>query len=352
MLKEKLERPTDHAALLGAVVEQFVARPTHPVGDLRQFEQLALGLIDIVDEDAAARVARRLCLHPETPASVFDRLLCKGGACAALALQFAPTVPRARLMAFARSGPPALACAAARRADLEREIVEALLQRGEAETRRALAANWTLRLDKATRRALAEAARDDLALARLLLDREDFRDAAEGLFLAATRPERTEIILDACRRALMAGETERGAANPALVARLDEAALQGDRAAMSAIFAQAFACRHERAAAILADSGGEALALALAALGVDPDAAGLIILGASWAFADAAGRTRPLAALVRAVPQRAAREIIASVTGAGTDAGAAAGLSAEGAAAARQAAQMAGPAPRRFERSA
>lgn len=316
MQRDKAERGTDHAALLRTIVDQFAERQMHPVGDIKQFEQLATGLIDIVDAAAAARIARPLCLNPETPPSVFERLLAKGGPCAELALQFAPALPQAVLLAAAQSGATALACAVARRDELAREIMEALIRRGEAETLRALAANRALRPDAGTRRALAQAARDDQTLARLLLDRDDFGNEADGLFLAATRHERTEIILDACRRALAAGQAERRPADPALSARLEAAARANDRAALAAILAEAFDCRKARALAILADAQGEALALALAALGVDPDAASRIFLSASLAVAHEASRVGTLSALVRAIPQRAAMQIIAAIAGA------------------------------------
>ncbi|RTL85614.1 MAG: DUF2336 domain-containing protein [Hyphomicrobiales bacterium] len=308
MHRDMSGRRIDHAALLGAIVDQFVARQMHPIGDIKQFEQLALGLIDIVDANAAARIARPLCMHPETPASVFPCLLAKGGPCAELALQFAPALPRADLLAAAQGGAH-LACAVARRAELDRDVVDALIQRGEAETFRALAANWSLRLDAGARRALALAARDDLTLGRILLDRDDFSGEAEGLFLAATRHERTDIILNACRRALSTGKADRRPADPALAVRLEAAALESDRAGMVAILAEALDCRRERAAAILSDAQGEPLALALAALGVDPDAASRIFL------AQEANRAPTLSALVRAIPQRAATQIIAATVG-------------------------------------
>ncbi len=313
MHRDKSERRIDHAALLGAIVDQFVSRQMHPIADIKQFEQLALGLIEIVDAPAAARIARPLCVHPETPASVFRCLMAKGGPCAELALQFAPVLPRAELMAAAQSGAPILARAVARRGELDRDIVDALIQRGEAETSRALAANLSLRLHAGARRALALAARDDLALARLLLDRDDFNGEAEGLFLAATRRERTEIVLNACRRALSGGKAERRPADQRLTSLLEAAALQNDRAATAAILAEALDCRLSRAHAILSDAQGEPLALALAALGVDPEAASRIIFG----VAQEANRAPTLAALVRAVPQRAALEIIAAIAGGG-----------------------------------
>ncbi|WP_457796256.1 DUF2336 domain-containing protein [Methylocystis sp. S23] len=316
MQSEKSPRRIVDASLLRAIVDQFVERPTHPIGDVRQFEQLALGLIDIVDADSVARVARPLCFHAETPRSIFARLLEKGGACAELALEFSPETPRDGLLATAQLGAPALACALARRKDLDREMVDALAQRGEPEVLRALAANWSAHLDQAARRALMQAARDDRTLARILLDRDDRAIDPEALFLAATRLERTGIILNACRRALSSGLPEIQRAETAFVRRLEGAAARRDRDAMAGLIADALECRKERARAIVSDASGEALALALAALGVDPDAAVRIFLCADPAISHDTDRVRALVALTRSTPQRAAMQIVAAVAGA------------------------------------
>lgn len=315
MHPDKAELRRDHAALLRAIVEQFIGRQMHPVADVKQFERLTLGMIDIVDVAAVARILRPLCGHPETPPAIFERLLARGGPCAELALQFSSLVSQADLAAAAQGDDPALACAVARRSDLDREIVARLIQRRETEALRALAANCAVRLDSAARRVLIQAARDDVTLARSLLDRDDFDADNEALFLAATRHERRDIILNACRRALAAGQFETHMADPAVLARLEAAAIRNDRAGMAAILAEAFDCRKERAAAILADTQGETLALALAALGVDPDAATRIFLCADAAISHDTNRVRALVALVRSTPSRAAAQIVASVTG-------------------------------------
>ncbi|HEY8163873.1 MAG TPA: DUF2336 domain-containing protein [Methylocystis sp.] len=316
MQSDNSQRRTADASLLRAIVDQFVERPTHPIGDMKQFERLALGLIELLDANSVARIVRPLCFYPETPLPVFFGLLQKGGACAELALEFSPGLPRDDLLATARRGAPALARALAKRHDLDRDIVEALAQRGEVDVLRALAANWSAHLDAAARRALVLAARDDLTLARILLDRDDRAIEPEALFLAATRLERTGIILDACRRALATGLPENHRADASFISRLERAAVRRDRDAMAALLADALECRKERARALLSDVHGEALALALAALGVDADAATRLFLCADPAISYDIERVRGLIALVRSTPQRAAMQIIASMTGA------------------------------------
>jgi uncharacterized protein (DUF2336 family) len=304
MLSDKSRRRIVDASLLRAIVEQFVERPSHPLGDVTQFERLALGLMDIVDAETVARLARPLGFHPETPASIFARLREKGGACAALALQFDPAAPRAELLAVAE------------RADLDRDVAAALARRGDQETLRTLASNRAAHLDAAARRALVQAGREDLVLARILLDRDDLEIDAEPLFLAATRLERTGIVLDACRKTLAAGLNERRAVEPAFAAAFEAAALRRDRGAMADLLAQAFDCRKERARALIADLHGDALALALAALGFAPEAATRVFLCADASISHDTDRVRALVALLRGAPQRAAARIVAAIVGA------------------------------------
>lgn len=316
MLSDKSSRRIVDASLLRAIVDQFVSRPSHPVADIRQFEQLALGLIDIVDTESVARVARPLCFHPETPLSILQRLQEKGGACAELAFAFTPAPSRSDLLETASSGPAALACAIAQRADLDRMIVDALSHRSEHEVLRKLACNRMAHLDAAARRVLTQAARDDVTLARILLDRDDLEIDPEPLFLAATRLERTGIILNACRKIMMAGMTESHRAEPTFAARFEGAAWRRDRDGMAALLAEAFDCRKDRARALLSDPAGEAQALALAALGLEEEAATRVLLCADPAISHDVDRVRALIALVRSTPQRAASRIVAAMTGA------------------------------------
>ncbi len=315
MHSENTERRTEEGAILREIVDQFLERQVHPPADCKQFEQLTLGMMDILEAPAVARILRPLCSHPETSQTIFDRLREKGGPCVELAMQFSPYLPREELMAAARGADPVMAGAVARRADLDAEIISVLLRRGEAPTLRALAENRAAKFDASVRRVLIEAARSDLAFGRALLDREDFGADDEALFFAARRQERGNMILSAIRRTLDAGRGGKIQVEPELPAMVEAAALRRDRDALTAIFAEAFRCRKLRARMILDDPRGEPLALALAALGVDPDAATRVFLCADPAISHDTGTVRDLVQMVRLVPARAAAEIIVAATG-------------------------------------
>ncbi|MGD9658108.1 MAG: DUF2336 domain-containing protein [Methylocystis sp.] len=311
------QRQIVDASLLRATVDQFVERSMHPAADIEQFEKLALGLIDIVDSETAARAALPLCFHRETPSSIFSRLLDKGGAAAALAFQFAPDLPRRDMITTAERGPSQFAAAIARRRDLDRETMLALASRSESEALRALAGNLSAHFDPASRRALIMAARDDLALARMLLDRDDLDLDPEPLFLAATRLERIAITLGACRKTLANGATEAPLrADADFVAKLEEAAHRHDRGVIAALLSEALECRKDRARAIVADHLGEAFALALNAIGVPLESATRILFSV---FPDSGRNSdvvRALVGLIRSTPQRAAARIVGAITGA------------------------------------
>ena len=311
------QRQIVDASLLRATVDQFVERSMHPTADIQQFEQLALGLIDIVDSETAARAVLPLCFHRETPSSIFSRLFEKGGAAAALAYQFAPDLPRRDMIATAERGPAQFAAAIARRRDLDRETILALASRGDGEALRALAGNLSAHFDSASRRALVAAARDDLALARMLLDRDDLDLDPEPLFLAASRLERIAITLGACRQILANGMTEAPLrADAAFVAKMEAAAQRHDRGAMAALLSEALDCRKDRARAIVADHLGEAFALALNAIGVPLESATHILLSLCPAGGRNGDAAPALIGLIRSTPQRAAARIVSAMTGA------------------------------------
>lgn len=309
------ERQKADAALFRAIVDQFIARPLHPCADIDEFETLASGFIEMLDADSVAHCAFDLCRHPETPASVVARLLEKGGEAARIAFEFAPAIHLEVLRATAEHGPVELASAIARRSALERKVVSILASRGESEVLCALAANRRAHLDQAARRALVQAGRDDRRLARILLDRADLAVDAEPLFLAATKDERSKIIVEASARVLE-GSAPENAFRPqaSIAAAIEACAIVRDFEALADTLTDALDCRKARVRAILADSGGEALALALLALGASEDAAIRIFLGAGRNAQDIE-RVRSLVALMRSTPPRAAQRLVAAMTG-------------------------------------
>ncbi len=309
------ERQAAIRKLLTSVVAQFVERTGHGPGDLRQFERLAGDLIDVADRESVADVAEQLCRHPETPPALIARFFNRGGACARIAFEFAKEAPLAELLANAEHGSMDVAAAIARRPDLPREAVSALAQRCEAQVMIALASNRNAHIDPGALRAMLQIARDDRALARALLDREDMEIDPEPLFLAANGVERSAILLAACRAAMLAPKLEfRVEAD--FSARLVELAISRNFDALVTKIADALDARKNRVRRIFEDEGGEALALTFVALGVDVDAATKIFLCGDWPFSQDHARLRGLRALMRSSPPRAAMRIVAAINGA------------------------------------
>jgi uncharacterized protein (DUF2336 family) len=304
--------------LLRGIVEQFVAREGRGQTELRQFERLAGDLIDVADSEIVATLAEALCRHPDTPPDLIRRFFDRGGDCARIAFEFAPEPPVADIIAKAAHGSAELAAAIARRAELPREAIGALAARDEGVVLYALAANRRIHLDTGALRVLMHVARDDQQLARLLLYREDIDVDPESLFLAATRDERTRIVLAACRSALVEGISDNWApGDEHLAARLDALAAHEEHDAMISLVANALDARKSRVRKIFLDEGGEALALTYVALGFDLATATRLFLASGRAFALDADRVRALRALVSSTPRRAAARIVAAINGVG-----------------------------------
>lgn len=279
-------------SLLKTIVAQFVAREAHPAADIRQFEELALGLIGRVEADVALGLTAPLCGHPDTPPGILSRRRELEGA-------------------TGKIGPEAVAS----KPPLWRDAVASRLSAHDLSILRERAADLTVKFDPAACAALVRAARDDRALARILLDRDDLDIDPAPLFLAATRLERLAIVLEACRAAVAGGGGVAIPADPAFVARFESAAIDRDRAAMAALIADALECNPDRVRAILDDRSGEALALLLVTLGFDATTGARIFLCSDRAISHNAQRIQKLMALMRATPQAAAAAVIAAITG-------------------------------------
>lgn len=261
------------ATLLETAVAQFIARDIHPAGDIKVFEELTLGLIERLDPDTAANIIHPLCAHPDTPPRILARLYeLNGGAANHDATQ---TQNLSRL--------------------------------------RELAADLSLRPDPLMRQTLARAARDDLALARILLDRDDLDLDPAPYFLAATRLERLAIVLDACRKALTNGGDGEILADPEFAAQFEQAATARSWIMMAELAAISLQLNPDRAQMLIMDASGEAFALLMRAFGVEPGMSARILLYADPAIAQNEERIKKLIALMRATPQRAAARIIAAI---------------------------------------
>lgn len=310
-------RNASKAALLRAVVRQFLALDYHSVEEIEQFERLTLGLIDLAGEDDLLGLVEGLCRHPDTPASIDARILDKSRRCALLALEFSERIVELDLLATAEQGAVDYAIAIAKRPHLPREVVAALVSRAETLVLHALALNPSVYFDQQSLRALTQAARDDRALARILLDRDDLDIDPQPLFLAARSTERAAILLQACHAVLSEGAVEAAQrASGTVIEALEHGARCGDFEAIVAVIAEALDCRKGRVRAIVSDEGGEALALTLLSLGVDNDCAVRLFLRCGASIAHDIEKVRRLIALMRSTPLRAAHRLVGAMTGA------------------------------------
>jgi len=311
-----LERKAAKRRLLCDIVRHFVARTNHRSDEARQFERLVVDLFDVVDEEAVAEVAADLCRHPETPPGILQRLFEAGGAASRIALQHAVVLTPERLVAAAQSGAMQDAEAIARRPDLSREAVSALISRGEGAVFQALVANRHLRLDAATLRALTQLARDDEELARGLLDRDSPEVDREALFLSAGGDERAAIILNACRAAMLSGPFDAPVRDYSLAGRIEAHALARNYDALIATIAAALDARKiSRVRRMVFDPRGEPLALLLVALSFNVERATRVLLTCGLPFSFDVLHVRALRALVASTPPRAATRLVAAMTG-------------------------------------
>jgi len=285
-----LRRVSIDAALLKTIVEQFIERDIHPASDLKAFEELALGLIAKVDPAVAADILQPLHAHPDTPWRVRARLT------EARADAETPAMARG---SRATTTPPPITDMKALDANRLRE----------------LAADLSLDFDPSMRQTLSRAARDDLTLARILLDRDDLDLDPAAFFLAATRLERQAIVLDACRQVLIDGCAAAVPADPALALNFEAAAIARNFDRMAELAASTLHLRHSQTRLIVADAAGEALAMLMVALGLAPVVGARIFSNAPVSGSRNSERSQKLVALMRVTPQRAARQIIYAIAG-------------------------------------
>jgi uncharacterized protein (DUF2336 family) len=223
---------------------------------------------------------------------------------------------REALTAAAAGGPVDEACALAESGDLDEKVVEALARRPESKVAYALANNVRANLGRKALRVLMERGREDARLAQALLRREDLHLCHFRLFLQASEEERAHLIAVARLSHL---DTTRGAEaypepNAEKVARLEQAALDGDRAAFEQAFAEALSCGLVMARRIARDKGGEALALALAALGLDYERAAQIFFSRLPELASDQ-KIRALMRIVSSVPRLTAARLVRLIVG-------------------------------------
>ena len=300
--------------LLRVITDQFVSKPRHPAADIRQYEELALQLIPEADVAIAVNVAKRLGAHPDAPPSVIEKLLDRAPETAAAVFASGAAVDRAKLADRAEWGSLAEAIAIAGRKNLDARTASALARRQETEALCALAANKEAPLDAHAISYLLQRGRTDRELGLVLLARTDLTIDKSPLFLLANSEQRAEM-LAAARQAnppLRGGNTR--APQRDLDALADLAAAQ-----KWGLFAIEFAMRlggdPRGVQEIIRDKSGEPLAVALAALGMEPADAARIFLSSEPGISHSVDRIRMLTRISSDLPPHGARRLISAILG-------------------------------------
>jgi uncharacterized protein (DUF2336 family) len=295
--------------LLRITTDHFVSRQDHSGPQLAQFEKIMLRLIARADPPTRLIVARKLARHPMTPLRVLEAIEEMGGEGALHLLECAP-LSRDRLVAAAL-GNESRACALAKRADLDAELVAALSWRPEPEIALALAANIAAPFDAQVCAVLARRAEREKPLAAVLLARPPEAIDPASLFLLASSEQRAEILAAAQRAELgRASVVRRRPDREETIARLERHALARQPELFVNVLAQALGCGHDLAARLAGESSGEPLAVAVKALDTPADSAVRILISGDYT------RIGSLIRLIDGLSPAAARRVIAALNGA------------------------------------
>jgi len=267
-------RPT----LLRVLTDLFVQKPTHTSEEERHYTELALRLIDSVDLQTRATVAKKLGPYPGTPPSVARRLARDVIEVADSILRHTQVLTIAELDAVARDfGINHAVVIAARRAPEQKAIP-------------------TQQTKDAARAPSSK--EQDLGLA--------------DLFFSADSSERRMLLMS-----LGSAETEPPQKVEPLATNqaLEAAALGRDRAEFAKLLENALSLTSEQAERIVADGSGEPLLIAAKALAMPSVALQRILIFLNPIIGESVQRVFDLASLYERVSTDAAHKIIDSLRG-------------------------------------
>lgn len=303
--------------LLRVLVDLFVSRPSHGEEAVRQFEEIAMRLLDDAEPAAHLIVATKLAGHPQAPKTMLHRLIAQRGDVAVTVLARAELEAPA-LQAAAALGTTAMAEAVAGRPNLDPVTLRALADRPEPAVLTKLAGNPASVSDEGTYRYLVRRARDRHGVAQRLLDQGGDPIHQAALFMSATRDQRAAILLALRRHDLALPRSAPVPGGPEACEKLARVVLRPGMDGLDLILCQALDLPAPLAEQIVDDPGGEPMAVALAALGASPElAARLFILGPP-VIGHSYVAVKALAGLVETVSPGAARRLVDSIRGDGS----------------------------------
>jgi uncharacterized protein (DUF2336 family) len=258
--------------LLRVITDLYITADHHTPDEVAQFQEIAGTLAGQVDRDAALIAACKLAGYAGTPVPVGEALVARGDDAARIILADAAWLPRTIVIAQAATGDRVLAAAVAARADLDAALARLLLARRDALIDVSLAANTVAPLADDVKQELLARACDEEAIAAALLSRVDLSGGDRSvLFLRADKAGRRAIIDEMEAFAMSSGRSRQTrAAPPEIITGLETAAIAGDDASFVSLLALGLGSHPAKVKRLVDDRTGEALAIALVALGI-PD---------------------------------------------------------------------------------
>ena len=258
------------SVLARVITDLFVSRGFHSEAELAQFTALIEPLIRAIDTDALVPVARKLAAHEPTPRSVVEALLARDDEASYEVLRSSASLDLRTLDILAERGSRLVALAIASRDVLAESTARILTARHDAALDRTLARPRDPPLPRDLMSLLVSRAQDDGELSMRLLAIPDLPFGERcSLFLQADPQQRAAIVDEAKRRAFLT----RARPSPFMRDDIDQAVmgLNGAGAARLAEMLTGFLrLAPEEALAVVKDSTGEALVLALRACGARP----------------------------------------------------------------------------------
>ena len=309
----KLEMRT---VLLRVMTDLYLSRPHHTADEVRQYEEIFLGLLPHVDEAGRMVIAGKLAADAGTPESVLVALIQAGGPAAAEVLARSPVLSRKTLLRAAMHGDDAMTMALASRMDLDEMIVTGLASRAQVGVMIALARNPGAPISREVFRLMATHGRSNPDLGRALCQRNPDQRDLGPLFLWASHLQRASVLLDAKTSVLASLESrEPNEVERATADEMEQAAISGDWILFSMILARGLKCSLPQAQIIMEDRQGEPLVLALGALFLTPEQVTRVLMCQGAPVTHPYERIQSLIALRRQLPRPVCARLMRDMLG-------------------------------------
>lgn len=299
--------------LLRVHTDLFVAAPGRDRATIEAFEALALGFLPTVDDATAATVARKLAPITDTPRTIIDALIKRGG-------EVGDAIVAAgnhKVTHVEAPSPPPVLPMVERASKPDRRPAPDLTPVSVESVNLAVACDAQGSLGRAQLRDLVDRGREDGQLAMALLGRGDLSAADEAvLYLHADDARRTQIRARLEPVLALAGRGPlRPLADPADVAALLASARALDTSAFEAQVTSMLRLASAPAWRFQVEPRRELLALALVAAGVAPDDCIRIFLTMHPAISRSAKTVFHLAHIARGVGRPSAIHLVEAVLG-------------------------------------